>query len=310
MGTGSPTDADERPNMSGTLRGRVARLAAVAALVGAPVAFLGSGGASAAAVTSQVGLGDSYASGPVITPQDPTLPGCLRSLVNYPHLVAQQKGYALTDVSCSGATTQDMFSAQSTDAGTNPPQLSALTPGTGIVTLTIGGNDIGFTGIIKQCLAEQPNGPTASGSQTCKAFYTAGGTDQLAARVAATRPKVDNVLTAIHQRSPHAKIYLAGYADILPETGPGCWPQMPLTPTDVAYLRDIEKNLNGMLASSAAANGAVFVDTYGPTIGRDACQLPVIRDVEPVIPVQDAAPVHPNRAGERAMADAVLTRIG
>jgi lysophospholipase L1-like esterase len=283
---------------------RAIRTTVTAGLLAAPL-LLGAAGCATSPTTTAVGLGDSYAAGPIITPQDPASPGCLRSLVNYPHLVASQKKYALTDVSCSGATTDDMFSSQSGyDGKPVPPQLDALRPGTNVVTLTIGGNDIGFTGIIENCAAYTPTGPTRSGTQTCKAFYTAGGTDQLAARIAATRPKVDRVLQAIKQRSPSASTTVAGYPAILPEAG-ACYPQMPLTPTDVAYLRGIEKQLDQMLAASAAANGATYADTYTPTIGHDACKVPLVRYVEPLVPAADAAPVHPNRAGEAAMARAV-----
>lgn len=97
---------------------------------------------------------------------------------------------------------------------------------------------------------------------------------------------------------------------ILPDTGTGCWPQMPVTPGDVPYLRAKEKQLNAMLATEAAGNGATYVDTYTPSIGHDACQLPTVRWVEPVVPNGPAAPVHPNAAGEQGMANAVLATIG
>jgi hypothetical protein len=285
-----------------------ARVAGMAALVGA-LALGGSTGASAAPGTTQVSLGDSYAAGPLITPQATRSPGCLRSTVNYPHLVARRKGYALHDVSCSGATTDDMFSPQTGyDNRPVPPQLKALKPDTDVVTLTIGGNDIGFTGIIENCLAVTPEGPTRSSKTTCQEFYTAGGTDQLTARIRATRPKVDHVLRAIHRRSPQAKIYLAGYPAILPEHGPGCYAELPLTVPDVSYLRGVEKQLNAMLANSAAGHDATFVNTYHPTIGHDACQLPGVRYVEPLAPVE-AAPVHPNRFGEAAVARIVARKI-
>jgi lysophospholipase L1-like esterase len=179
------------------------------------------------------------------------------------------------------------------------------------VTLTIGGNDIGFSSIIQNCLAATPDGPTASRAQTCKAFYTKGGTDQLAARIRATRPKVNHVLRAIHRRSPNAKVYLAGYPAILPESDPGprCFAQMPLTTTDLAYLRGVEKKLNRMLANAAAANKATYVDTYRPTIGHDTCTLPPVRYIEPVVAPIEAAPVHPNRFGEAAMARIVAHKI-
>jgi lysophospholipase L1-like esterase len=283
---------------------RTIRTAVTVGLLAAPV-LLGAAACATAPTTEAVGLGDSYAAGPLITPQDPSSPGCLRSLVDYPHRVALQKGYVLHDVSCSGATTDDMFASQTGyDGKAVPPQLNALSSTTDVVTLTIGGNDIGFTGIIENCIAYTPTGPTRSGQKTCKAFYTAGGTDQLAARIAATRPKVDKVLQEIKRRSPSASTSVAGYPAILPEAG-ACYPQLPLTPTDVGYLRGVEQQLNAMLKASAAANGARYADTYTPTIGHDACKVPVVRFVEPLVPVGDAAPVHPNRAGEAEMAKAV-----
>jgi lysophospholipase L1-like esterase len=201
-----------------------------------------------------------------------------------------------------------MFSSQTGyDGRPVPPQLDAVTADTDVVTLGIGGNDIGFTGIIENCAAYTPDGPTRSGAQTCKAYYTAGGTDELAQRIADTQPKVEKVLAAIKAKTT-ARTYLVGYPAILPEAGT-CWPQMPLTTTDFAYLRGVENQLNQMLANAAAAQGATYVDTYTPTIGHDACQLPVVRYIEPLAPVADAAPVHPNRAGEAALADAVSATV-
>ena len=157
--------------------------------------------------------------------------------------------------------------------------------------------DIGFSEIVQECATRSPTEPDGA---ACKDFYTAGGTDQLAARIAATRPKVDKVLQEVKRRSPSASTSVAGYPAILPEAG-ACYPQLPLTPTDVGYLRGVEQQLNQMLKSSATANGARYADTYTPTIGHDACKVPVVRYVEPLVPVGDAAPVHPNRAGEEAV---------
>ena len=64
-----------------------------------------------------------------------------------------------------------------------------------------------------------------------------------------------------------------------------------------------------MLARTAAANGATFVDTYTATIGHDACQPPAVKDVEGLIPTSLAYPFHPNGRGERVMADRVLAAL-
>lgn len=70
-----------------------------------------------------VALGDSYTSGPLIPDQVDA--NCARSNRNYPSLVAGRlRGTTLTDVSCGGATTAEMWKAQ----GGNPPQLDALEP--------------------------------------------------------------------------------------------------------------------------------------------------------------------------------------
>ena len=62
-----------------------------------------------------VALGDSYSAASGVLPADPTSPFCLRSTRNYPHVIAQQTGAALTDVSCGAAETKDFFTAQHPD---------------------------------------------------------------------------------------------------------------------------------------------------------------------------------------------------
>jgi lysophospholipase L1-like esterase len=254
---------------------------------------------------SYVALGDSFTAGPLIPVQQPDPLGCLRSDHDYPHLVASALGVSdFKDASCSGAETDDMTAPQGVTPGPNPPQFDRLSPTTELVTVGIGGNDIGFSEIIENCFAPTPSG------QPCQDHYVVNGHDELRARIAATAPKVAAVLQGIRQRSPLARIFVVPYISILPETGPGCWPQMPIAPNDVPYLRGIHHELNGMLARQARANGARYIDAFTPSIGHDACQLPISRWVEPAVPNQPAAPVHPNLFGMQGYADAVLARIG
>src|SRR5512133_1207989 len=84
-------------------------------------------GAANATAADWVGLGDSYAAGPLIPNQELTPLGCLRSDHNFAHLAAAQLGQSLADVSCSGATTGDMTAPQDVTPGpANPPQFDAL----------------------------------------------------------------------------------------------------------------------------------------------------------------------------------------
>jgi lysophospholipase L1-like esterase len=259
-----------------------------------------------AAPNSYVALGDSYAAGPRIP--NVVHSACQRSDHNYPSLVEDALHFtSFRDATCSGATTIEMTRSQQTNPYTFvPPQFDALGPDARVVSLTIGGNDLDFGGVVSTCLSLELLNPFGA---PCMEHYTEGGTDVVAARIADVGPKVAAVLRGIHQRSPHAKVLLVGYIDILPVTGPGCWPFLPIAVGDFPYLRGVEERLNQMLAYQAAANGATFVDTYTPTIGHDACQETGIRWVERLIPTSPAAPVHPNVLGMQAVASAVLRAL-
>ncbi|WP_243769778.1 SGNH/GDSL hydrolase family protein [Amycolatopsis acidicola] len=248
-----------------------------------------------------VALGDSYTSSPRTGALVGTPPGCDRSDNNYPRLVAAQLRVAeFTDVSCSGATTANITGTQQTANGTNQPQLDSLDDATTLVTLGIGGNDVGFIGLAHDCLTQDP------AVSPCKAKMASGGRDELAARITATTPKIDRVLTEIHERAPKAKIVVVGYPSALPDGG-GCWPFLPLGTADVAYLRDAAAKFNDMLAAQAKAHGAHYADTATPSKGHDMCQKAATKWVEDLVPSSPALSLHPNANGERAMADAVTS---
>jgi hypothetical protein len=274
------------------------------ALVALVVASLLAGVAPAAAAERYVGLGDSFAAGPLIPVQIQPF-GCLKSSNNFAHMVQRAKSFAeFRDPSCSGAETEDMTQPQNVSPGPNPPQFDSLSADTVAVTVTIGGNDIGFSGIAEDCFSPTPN----SGSP-CKDQYTAGGQDEISRRIAETGPKVDAVLDGIAARSPQAKVFVVNYSALFPHTGPGCYPLMPVADGDVPYLRAKQEELNAMLAAQAAANGAWLVDVYAASVGHDACAPPVIRWVEPYVPANAAAPLHPNIGGMQAMTDLVLREM-
>ncbi|MFI1378244.1 SGNH/GDSL hydrolase family protein [Embleya sp. NPDC020886] len=263
---------------------------------------------AAASGATFVALGDSYAAGvqiPVIVPTAP--PGCSRSESNYAHLVAKQHNIAgLVDATCGGARTPDMSAGQQTK-GSPPPQFDALRPDTALVTLGIGGNDIGFSEIITTCLLQSRS---TTSTQPCTDKYTAGGGDELAQRIAATGPKVAATIAGIKERSPKARILVVGYPTILPESGPGCPAQVPVAEGDLPYLRKVVPALNDMLGKEAAKQGAEYVDTYTGSTGHDVCRPVGTKWVEGIKPESPAAPVHPNALGQEALAKAVLAKLG
>lgn len=267
-------------------------------LVAMAVAAVVAGPAEAAPRYSA--LGDSFAAGPLIP--NPVAPlGCLKSSNNYGRIAQRTLAFAeFRDATCSGAETEDMFAPQNVSpGGPNPPQLDSLSADTRLVTLTIGGNDIGFSDLAQDCVSVLPFG------SPCRDRYTRNG-DEISRRIAATAPQVDAVLDAIRLRSPLAKVLVVNYSAIFPHSGSGCWPRMPVTPRDVAWLRSKHVELNTMLANQAAANAATVVDVYAASVGRDACAGSGTRWVEPYVPSNAAAPLHPNLRGMQAMAAMVV----
>ncbi|MFE9577271.1 SGNH/GDSL hydrolase family protein [Nocardia sp. NPDC006044] len=279
----------------------MAILLTLAGTVAAPVAAA-EPEATTSAYPAYVSLGDSYTSGsflPFVAPL------CARSDRNYPRLVAAAiKPRTFADASCAGATTKAMTDPQV--ATGNPPQFDALRPDTALVTLGIGGNDIPAFDVVFNCGVRDAAVPHGS---PCKDFYTRGGTDTLAEQVRAVAPKVGAALDDIHQRSPKAKVLLIGYPVVLPETGPGCWPIVPISDGDVPFLRDQIKLLNQVLIEQASRHGATYVDTYSSSIGHDMCQAPGTKWLEGPIPTDPAAPLHPNELGAQNQARQVLAEL-
>ncbi|WP_316761298.1 SGNH/GDSL hydrolase family protein [Streptomyces herbicida] len=284
---------------------------------------VGSGDDSTPSKGPYVALGDSYTSGPRVPDRTGIPVGCDRSDRNYPTLVARRLGLDAADfhdASCSGATIADLSAPQSTDDGVNPPQLSALSARTRLVTVGIGGNDIDLIGLIKRCVTAGAvyfatgsgggNGKTLPGDAPCRGQYVSGDTDEVRQKTDTAGRKLSRTLGEAKRRAPHARVYVVGYPAILPADGHGCRREMDLAPGDVSFLHEKVQQLNAVLRRRAEAAGARYVDTYRPSAGHDACSASATRWIEPLVPASPAASVHPNERGERGMADAVLYAMG
>ncbi|WNI21532.1 SGNH/GDSL hydrolase family protein [Streptomyces sp. ITFR-16] len=289
------------PRRAAAPRLAFAAAATAALLIGAASpGIAGQPGERAGRGAHYVALGDSYSSGPGIPQQTDTV--CGRSDRNYPSLVARAVGAEVfTDVTCAGADTTHMAGRQESA----PPQLDALRPDTTLVTLGIGGNDLDLTGIITRCVLL---GYLAPHGAPCKHSFTLLGTDEIGARINATAPKIDAVLKEIRTRSPRARVLLVGYPSLLPDDGTPCRATIPLADGDFGWVKDEEKHFDTVLAQQANVYDAEYVDTYGPSVGHDACQAPGVRWIEPADSAEGAG-FHPNASGHRSMADAVLATL-
>ena len=250
-----------------------------------------------------VALGDSYSAASGVIPADPDAPlQCLRSIRNYPHVLAAETGAALTDVTCGAAETTHFFTSQYDGIA---PQLDALNQDTGLVTMTIGGNDSGvFINAIMQC--GSAGVLTLGQGSPCKDRYGSSFEDTIRNT---TYPALVNALQAVRARAPQATVAILGYPWIMPATG-GCFDRMPVARGDVPYVRGIQATLNDAVRRAAAATGVTYVDLNEVSEGHDACQPLGVRWVEPVLQGTNPVVVHPNSLGELHMATQTKAVLG
>lgn len=217
------------------MRSRVV-LAAIAGLVlaglsPAPAGHAAPAGEAAVAAALRarparyVAMGDSYSSGEGTflyrKGTDAADNQCHRSPLAYGPLLSYRKASLrpLTFVACSGAVTADLYAPRQ-EFPSEGPQLDALTRTTRRVSLTIGGNDLGFAQVAAACVQSTPSTPTAGFGCSQNPVLRSVVAARLAALAGeAAAPAADGsaitaieqVLTDINQRAPRARIYLAGY---------------------------------------------------------------------------------------------------
>ncbi|MFJ6674279.1 SGNH/GDSL hydrolase family protein [Actinosynnema sp. NPDC091369] len=262
-----------------------------------------TGAATAEPDFEYVALGDSSAAGPLIPQQDAEDPGCLRSTRNWPAALAERTGARLTDMTCSGAVTENLAEPQATVRGTHEPQADALSPSTDLVTLTIGGNDVGFVELAKSCVNVLPE-PVGT---SCRDQLTANGRDELAERIDAYAAEFAAALDLISDRAPEARIVIVGYGTYIRPGG--CYPDQPIWGRDADYLQGGLHRLNEVFAREAEEHGVEFVDIAAPSAGHDACAPARDRWFEGVAATGPVAPLHPNADGMAAIGAIVADRL-
>jgi hypothetical protein len=250
-----------------------------------------------------VALGDSYSAASGVLPPDLLAPPeCLRSIRNYPHVIAADTGAQLKDVTCGAAETSHFFESQYPGV---PPQLNALRQDTQLVTMTIGGNDSGV--FIDTILACGTAGLSTLGQGSpCKDRYGSSFEDTINT---VTYSSLVKTLNAVRTKAPTATVAILGYPWIMPASG-GCFTKMPIAQGDVPYVRGIEATLNDAVRRAAAATGSTYVNFSAASNGHDACQPPGVRWIEPVLQGTNPVIVHPNALGESEMAAQTMAVLG
>lgn len=255
-----------------------------------------------------VALGDSFAAGPGILPQE-ALDPCFRSTVNYPHLVARALDVTtFRDVTCSSATTANVLTTpqepMTPSGAVLPVQLDAVSAKTTLVTITIGANDIGLADLALTCLNPLP--PPAGTS--CKETQTAGGVDRGAELVDSVAPAIAATLDAVHAKAPRAKILITSYTHYIQPDG--CYPLQPVWPQDATYVQGLVNRLGTVTARVARKHHADYVDLIAPGVGHDGCQL-TQNWANVVVPgtTLGVVPLHPTALGEENFARLIVAHL-
>jgi len=249
---------------------RPARLAALVFLLAAlaAVAALAAQGARGGPAR-YVALGDSFSSG--VGTGSYTLDGaCKRSVYAYPYLVAQKrKSTTLTFVACSGATTADLMASQ----------IQAVTGTTSIVTVTIGGNDIGFADLIYQCTVADCS--SALDSTRTSLESTLGA-------------RLDTVYGAIKARAAAgAKIVVLGYPQMF--SGASCFGTLGISSAEQAKANQLADALDQVIAAHATADGVTYQSAIGAFTGHAVCSSsPWLNGLNLA---NTGESYHPNRSG-------------
>lgn len=248
-----------------------ARLAAAA--LAATAAFLLPPAAAAqtqAPPIDYVALGDSYSSGTGTGDYFDAV--CRRSSKAYPQLLANALGAGLTFEACTGAKTADLLAKQ----------LGSLDAETDLVTVTIGGNDIGWSEAIKACITPLTN--------------CIDDIEAAEARVGDELPGLlDGAYAAIADRAPNAEVYVLEY----PRLFNGVRTCGTLQQPDVAEqlrMNEAAARLAGVVRNKAEEHGFTFVDVDDAFAGHAICDdLAYINGLR--YPVIES--YHPNVLGHR-----------
>jgi len=227
-----------------------------------------------------VAQGDSYASGTGTREYYDS--GCQRSNHSYAKQLAAQEGMILSHVACSGARIPDV----------RANQLGALSAATDLVTISIGGNDAGFSSVITQCAKPWP-------------FTCTGDINNARNFITNTLPgQLDALYTEIETRAPNAQVIVVGYPRLF--NGEQCNLGARISPAEQSSLNAVADLLATKTSALAAAHGFDFVDARGPFNIHRVCD-----DVEWLNGLSNpiGESYHPNRLGHDAFTDLIAARL-
>ena len=241
-----------------------------------------------------VALGSSMTASPGIRPPAAGAPRWVgRSARTYAHLVAYRLNLHVVDVTLSGATSAHVLADRQHG---QPPQIDALDGSESLVTITIGGNDVGYVPMLM----------AASLPHAARRLPLLGGRiSELLDRDARDSALADvfdslcAVGNAVRERATDARIFFVDYLTILPPDGA---PAPRLSQADADLGRRVATTLERLTAEAAAATGCEVGAAAASREHHAWSTSPWT--TKPGVPLPGRpAPLHPNAAGMRAVAE-------
>lgn len=253
-----------------------------------------------------VSLGSSFAAGPGVEPVLDRAAG--RSGRNYAQLVATRLGATLVDATVSGATTATILhTPQRVVTRVFPPQIESVHAGADLVTVTVGGNDLGYLGgIMGTALVGQLGHPRLIQPIVGRIRARRGLRPVTPEQQAAATDGLARIVHEVQTRAPQARVVLVDYLPVFTDStieGPG----VRLTAVEIEHFCGVAADLSAAFAEASRRTGADLVpaSVYGQGHGAGSPD-PLVN----VLRLQAlGTSFHPTPAGMQAVADAIFAQL-
>jgi lysophospholipase L1-like esterase len=246
-------------------------------------------------------LGSSFAAGPGIDPVADA--AAMRSARNYPHLLAERLGARLVDLTAAGATTANLLDTpqQGIDGTAFAPQLEGVPADADVVTITAGGNDLGFmSGLLYVAWSRvDPASPILSVLAEMSPSGIAHPTD---AAVEDATEGLCRVVEGVRVKAAHARIFLVDYLHPIDDASVDA---TPFDDGEIATFLSAQGVIDQMFRDAALRSGTELLAasslSAGHALGSTTPWVQPFRDVLE----GTAGSFHPNEAGMTAIAVAL-----
>lgn len=297
-------------------------------------------------------MGDSYSSGEgdvggSYYVSDTEKPGyCHLSSRSYPYLLRAHWGLqvnSMYSVACSGARVAHDYISRLDSYDGQGGKLAGLTAGEKktqqthaidgfkpgivpqiefvkkykpkIVTLTAGGNDVGFSNILEYCAS--PSWEERIINVSCSYAVDERAKEMLKNSIHSQYGMTRLLISKIKDASPETKIYLVGYPQFIAGPSIGCmYNAASLNLAERKMIRQAVSELNNVLWRAATDEGVVFIDVEDSLQGGQLCEggqyMTGLLNIgmDNIVNNRIHESFHPNHKGHARMASDISGKIG